>query len=93
MRAPCAGRRHVGDDGVGAHGEAADGFCIDLVGFEQFEDGVAREAAAFGVERGGAAVDVVVARAAGGELELAEAEARAGEEREKLLGVSRWASS
>ena len=49
----------------------------------------AGEAAAFGVERGGAAVDVVVAGAAGGELELAEPEAGAGEEGEKLLGVGR----
>ena len=58
-----------------------------LVCFKQFEDGVAGEAAAFGVQRGGAAVDVVVAGAAGGELELAEAEAGAGEKREQLLGV------
>ena len=33
-RAPCAGRGHVGDDGIGAHGEATDGFRVDLVGFE-----------------------------------------------------------
>jgi hypothetical protein len=83
MSAPGAGGGDVGDDGVGAHGEPADGFGVDVVGFEQLEDGVAGEAAAFGVERGGAAVDVVVAGevAAGGELELAEAEAGAGEER------------
>ena len=54
---------------------------------EKLEDGLAGEAAAFGVEGGGAAVDVVVAGAAGGELELAEAEAGAGEEGEQLLGV------
>ena len=45
------------------------------------------EPAAFGVQRGGAAVDVVVARPAGGELELAEAETDSGEKGEKLLGV------
>ena len=50
-----------------------------LFSFEQIEDRLAGEAAAFGVERGGAAVDVVVAGAAGGELELAEIEAGAGE--------------
>ena len=87
MRAPGAGRGDVGDDGIGAHGESADGFGVDVVLLQQFEHGVAGEAAAFGVERGGAAVDVVVAGAAGGELELAELEAGAGEEREKLLGV------
>ena len=52
---------------------------------------MAGEAAAFGVEGGGAAVDVVVAGAAGGELELAELEADAGEKREKLLRRG-WAS-
>ncbi len=45
------------------------------------------EAAALGVQRGGAAVDVVVAGAAGGQLELAETEAGAGEKREQLLSV------
>ncbi len=87
MRAPGAGRGHVGDDRVGAHGEAADGFGVDAVCFKQFENGVAGEASALGVQRGGAAVDVVVAGAAGGELELAEPEADAGEKGEKLLGV------
>ena len=53
--------------------------------FQQFKDGVSGEAAAFGVKGRGAAVNVVVAGAARGELELAEAEARAGEEREQLL--------
>jgi hypothetical protein len=60
---------------------------MDCARFEKVEDGVPGEAAALGVEGGGAAVDVVVAGAAGGELELAEAEAGAGEEREQLLGV------
>ena len=70
LSAPCAGRGDVGDDGVGTHGEAADGFRLNLVLLEEFEDRVSGEAAALGVERGGAAVDVVVAGAAGGELEL-----------------------
>ncbi len=86
-RTPCAGCGDVGDDWVGAHGESADGLGVDVVGFKQIENGVACEAAAFGVQRGGAAVDVVVAGAAGGELELAEAKAGAGEKREKLLCV------
>ena len=82
-----AGGGDVGDDGVGAEGEPADGFGLDVVGLKEFKDGMAGEAAALGVQRGGAAVDVVVARAAGGERELAEAEADAGEKGEKLLGV------
>jgi hypothetical protein len=39
------------------------------------------------MERGGAAVDVVVTGAAGRKLELAKPEADAGEKGEKLLGV------
>ena len=41
MCAPGAGRGHIRDDGIGAHSEAADSFGIDLVGLQQFEDGVA----------------------------------------------------
>jgi hypothetical protein len=48
---------------------------------------MASETAAFGVQSCGSAVNVVVACGAGGELELAETEAEAGEEGEKLLGV------
>jgi hypothetical protein len=84
-----AGGGDVGDDGVSAHGEAADGFGLDVAGFEQFKNGVTGEAAALGVEGGGAAVDVVIAGCAGGEGKVAEAEAEAGEERQKLLDVGR----
>ena len=87
LSAPGAGGGYVGDDGIGTHGEAADSFGLDAVLIEQFEDGVSGEAAAFRVECGDAAVDVVVAGAAGGELELTELEAGAGEEGEELLGV------
>ena len=87
LGAPCAGCGDVGDDRIGAHGESADGFCFNVVFLQEIENCFAGEAAAFGMERGGAAVDVVVAGAAGGELELAELEAGAGEEGEELLGV------
>jgi Pentapeptide repeats (8 copies) len=87
LGAPGAGRGHIRHDGVGPHGQAAHSFGFDLVGFEKLKDGMPGEAAAFGVQRGGAAVDVVVAGAAGGELELAELEAGAGEQGEQLLGV------
>ena len=93
-RAPGAGGGDVGDDGIGAHGQAADSFRLDAVLFEQFENGVPGEPAAFGVERGGTAIDVVIARATGGELELAKAKAGAGEQREQLLSVAlAWTST
>jgi hypothetical protein len=63
---PCAGGRHVADNRVGTHGEATDGFGVDSLLFQQFQHGVAGQPAAFGVQRRGAAVDVVVADATGG---------------------------
>ena len=88
LRVPGAGRGDVGDDGVGAHGESADGRGLELVVVDEVEDGEAGEASALGVEGGGAAVDVVVAGGAGGELEFAEFEGGAGEEREEGLAVA-----
>ncbi len=69
--------------------KSADGFRLDAMLLKKLEDGVAGEASAFGVKCGGAAIDVVVAGATRGELELSELEAGAGEERKQLLGVSR----
>ena len=83
-----AGSSHIGDDWVGAHGESTDGICVDVIRFQQLEDGVSGETTPFGVQRRGAAIDVIVAGASGGKLELAEAEAGAREEREKVLCVS-----
>ena len=74
LRVPGAGGGHVGDDGIGAEGESADGCRFELLLTQQIEDGEAGEASAFSVKRGGAAVNVVVALAAGGEREVAELE-------------------
>ena len=87
LRAPCAGRGHVGNNRVGAHGEPANGFRIHAFFFEQIEHRVAGETAALRVQRGGAAVDVVVARASGGKLELAKPKASAGQKSEQLFAV------
>jgi hypothetical protein len=87
LRAPGAGRGHIRHDGISAHGQPTDGFGVDFVRLKQLKNGVAGEPAAFGVQCCCAAVNVVVAGAAGGELELAKPEAGAGEEREELLGV------
>lgn len=84
---PGAGGGDIGDDGVCAHGEPAHGFSSNALIFKQLEDGVAGEPSAFCVEGGGAAVNVVVARSARRERELAKAEAQAGKQSEELLGV------
>ena len=83
LRAPGAGDRNGGDDGVGAHGESADGCGVQVMFGQKVEDGEASEAGAFGVERGSAAVDVVVGLGAGTEGEIAQAERGAGEEVEE----------
>jgi hypothetical protein len=87
LGAPGAGGGDIGDDGVGAESEAADGFGIDAILLQKLKHSEAGEPTALGVEGGGPAVDVVVARCARGELELAEAKAGSGEKGEKLLGV------
>lgn len=88
---PGAGGGGVGDEGVCTHGEATDGF--DLVGVGELLDEVvedeAGEAAAFGVEGGDAAVDVVVAAGSAGEGKVAELEGVGGDEVEEG-GVVVW---
>ncbi len=80
-----AGDRYRGDDRIGAQSQAADGMRIEMMFVQQIENGEAGEARAFGVQGGGAAVDVVVATAAGGELEVAQLEGLAGKQSEQLL--------
>ncbi len=68
---PGAGAGGVGDEGVGSHGEAAYGFGVWDVLLDEVVEDEAGEAAAFGVEGGDAAVDVVVGLLAAGEGEVA----------------------
>lgn len=84
---PGAGAGDVGDKGVGAHGEAADGDGVGDVPADEVVEEEAGEAAALGVERGGAAVDVVVGALTGGEGEVAEAEGVGGEDTEEVGAV------
>ena len=83
VNGPGAGGGGVGDERVGAHGESAyglDGLGVrDVLADEVVED-EAGEAAAFGVQRGDAAVDVVVGLLAAGEGEVAELEGVGGDE-------------
>jgi hypothetical protein len=62
------------NDGVGTHGEASDGFGFPSEVPDFFEENFAGELRAAGIERGGAAIDVVVAGSARGQLEFPEAE-------------------
>ena len=73
------------DDGVGSHGESADGLRTPVAALDFVEKDAGGEARALGVQGGGAAVDVVVAGAAAGELELAKAEGLLRKKGEELL--------
>ena len=81
---PCAGAGDVGDEGVGAHGEAANGDGFGDVLADEVVENEAGEAAALRVESGDAAVDVIVGSLARGEGEVAEAEGVGGEDAEEV---------
>jgi hypothetical protein len=80
---PGAGGGDVGDQGVGAHGEPADGFGLRDVLTDEVVKDEAGETAAFGVESGDATVDVVVGLLAAGQGEVAELEGEGGDEVEE----------
>jgi len=73
--APSGGDCDRRDDGIRAHSESADGFGINMVFIQQLKYCLPDEASALGVQSGDATVDIVVACAAGGELELTKGEA------------------
>src|SRR3974390_3307518 len=81
-----AARHGDGDhDWVGAHGEAADGLRVPTTGANFVEKDLASELRAARIKRGGAAIDVIVAGASGGELELAQLEGLAREQAQQFL--------
>ena len=82
-RVPGAGAGDVGDERVCAHGEASDGFGLREVAADKVVEDDAGETAALGVQRGDAAVDVVVAAGSAGEGEVAELEGEGGDEVEQ----------
>ena len=89
LRAPCAGCGQVRDNRIRSHRQSANSIGANSILVEKLEQGEAGETAAFGMERGGAAVDVVVACAAGRKLELPQPEAGAGEQGKQLGAVVR----
>ena len=80
---PGAGTGGVGDEGIGPHGETADGFGLRDVLTDEVVEDEAREATTFGVKRGGAAVDVVVGFLAAGEEKVAQLEGEGSDQIEK----------
>ena len=71
---PGAGRGGMADDRVGSERESSEGARLQAMLANEIEDSQAGKPAAFAAEGGGAAIDVVVALAARGKLEIAQAE-------------------
>jgi len=84
---PCAGAGGVRDQRVGSHGESADGIGVGEVLAYEVVHQEAGEPATFGVQGGGAAVDVVVGLLATGEGEVAETEGEGCDEVEEVDAV------
>ena len=83
VEVPGRGAGGVRDEGVGSHGESADGFGFGEVLADEVVEEKSGEAAALGVEGSGAAVDVVIGLLAAGEGEVSEAEGVGGEDVEQ----------
>ena len=88
LRAPCAGSGQVRDNRIRSHRQSANSIGASSILLEKLEQGETGETAAFGMERGGAAVNVVVACPAGRKLELPQPEAGAGEQGKQLGTVA-----
>ena len=71
QRAAGYGNGH--DDGIGTHGQSADGIGVPPLTAHFIKEDLADQLRAAGVERSGAAVDVIVTGAAGGQLEFTQA--------------------
>src|SRR5579859_905790 len=71
LRSEHGNRTH---DWIGSHRESADRFRLPPFVLNQIQENASRKTHSFGIECSGAAIDVVVAGAAGGELELSQLE-------------------
>src|SRR5487761_1572283 len=70
---PGTGGGDVGHERIRAHGEASDRLRMQFMLPDQIVQREAGKSAAFGMQRGSAAIDVVVAVRAGGESEISQA--------------------
>ncbi len=77
--------RNCHDDGIGAHRQAANGLRLPVPLPDFVQENLASQARALGIESGRTAVDVVVARTAGRELELTQPEGFGGEQAQQIL--------
>lgn len=84
---PGGGAGGVRNDRVGSHGEASDGIGVREVLADEVVEEEPGEAAALGVQSGGAAVDVVVRLLAAGEGEVAQTEGVGGDEIQEVGAV------
>src|SRR5437016_11924781 len=83
-----AGDSDGDDDGVGAHGQSADGGRFPALLADFSEKDFANELCSVGVESSRPAVDVIVAGAAGGQLKLTQAKGLVRHHFQELLSCS-----
>src|SRR5208283_5133694 len=81
--------RNRHNDGIRTHGQSADRVGVPALAAHFVKKHLAGELCAASVQRGGAAVNVVVAGPAGGQLEFTEAERLTGKHFQKLLAWCR----
>ena len=80
-----ANYRNGNYDGVGSHGEAANGLRFPAALADFVEKNLPGQLRAARIERGGAAVDVVVAAGPGGKLEVSQFERLVGKQAKQFL--------
>src|SRR6185312_16298016 len=76
-------------NGIGAHGQAAHGISLPALLPKQIEKNLTGKRGTLRVQRGGAAVNVVIAFCAGGKSKLAEAERDSCQQIKKLFASRR----
>src|SRR6185312_6508574 len=79
-----ADHSHCADDGIGAHGQAANGLRAPSAGLNLLLEHLASKTRALRSKGSSAAINVVIAGAAGGKLKLAQAEGLLGQHLQKL---------
>ena len=84
-----ARHRYSYDNRIGAHSQSADGICFPALLADLIEENFANQLRAASIERRSAAIDVIVARAAGRQLKITQAKRFPRQHFQELLSCSR----
>jgi hypothetical protein len=84
----CADDRRGNNDGIGSHGQPAHRLRLPALLLNEFQKDTSGKFRAMGMKRGGAAINVVVAFAAGSQRKFTQAERVGSQQIEKLFAKS-----